>query len=63
MKRSFAVPVGHVADVNRRERPCAVPLSHVTEGLNAEGVKPLPYERWFTRMVILLLLINLLPFR
>ena len=33
-------------DVNnpRRERPCAVPFDHVEKGVNAEGVKPLPYE-------------------
>ena len=28
------------------ERSCAVPFGHVMEGVNAEGVKPLPYERW-----------------
>jgi len=34
-----------------RERPCAVPFDHITEGVNAEGVKPLPYERWLTAIV------------
>ena len=36
------------------ERTCAVPFDHVAEGGNAEGVKPLPYGRWLTGMVILL---------
>ena len=36
------------------EQSFAVPFDHVAEGGNAEGVKPLPYGRWFTGMVILL---------
>ena len=36
------------------EQSFAVPFDHVAEGGNAEGVKPLPYGRWFTEMVILL---------
>ena len=30
------------------ERSFAVPFGHVEEGVNAEGVKLLPYGRWFT---------------
>ena len=62
MERPFAVPLGYVEKVDRRERSFAVPFGHVTERVNAEGVKPLPYGRWFTGMVILLLN-NRLPFR
>ena len=34
-----------------RGRPCAVPFDHITKGVNAEGVKPLPYEKWLTAIV------------
>ena len=30
------------------ERSFAVLFDYVTEGVNAEGVKPLPYKRWLT---------------
>ena len=36
------------------EQSFAVPFDHVTERANAEGVKPLPYGRWFTGTVMLL---------
>ena len=57
-----AIPFAHVADICCMGRSFAVPFGRVTERINAEGVKPLPYGRWFTGMVILLLN-NRLPFR
>jgi hypothetical protein len=47
----FRLAMWRMFDVYRRERSCAVPFDHVTEGVNAEGVKPLPYERWFNFFV------------
>jgi len=41
----------------------SLPEVTVPEGINAEGVKPLPYGRWFTGMLILLLVNGLAPFR
>ena len=61
MERPFAVPLGYVEKVDRRERSFAVPFGHVTERVNAEGVKPLPYGRWFTGTVMLLV-DGLVPF-
>ena len=37
---------------------CVVPFGHVTE-----GVKPQPYEGWFTRMVNFIVGNGLVPFR